>query len=354
LGPLLASLVGAPSAQAFGVTDPYRVAYAVEDESDLMKALRRLASLIVLTALLATPCAEADQSGMSRITVLPLPNARIEDALRQGLKDVGLVEGQNIFIDWLRFPVTDDRLKSLPQELARSSHNVLVALGSQLTYAALQSKSGAVVFLVGDPVGARFAETLARPAGLGTGISVSTTDLNSKRLEFLKALAPKAKRIVFLTNPASALVGPRPLDSAAKALGLQLTRLEARNVTELDAALRQLPRTRAEAVLVSGDVLLLANKAKVAEAIREARLPAMFPWSEYHDNDVVASYGPNLPIGMRRLAPYVEKILKGTPPGDIPIEQMSEYELTIDLRVAHAAGIDVPQDLLLRADRVIR
>ena len=143
-------------------------------------------------------------------------------------------------------------------------------------------------------------------------------------------------------------------EKAADRLGVKLVTLGAGNASELDAALRAIPRSAADAFLVSGDAFLLANRAQITQAARKAGLPAMYPWREYHEDGALMSYGPDLKDAMRHAAAYVDKILKGSKPADLPIEQVSRYELIIDLREAHAMGIEVPQDLLLRADEVIR
>jgi len=141
---------------------------------------------------------------------------------------------------------------------------------------------------------------------------------------------------------------------AARALNVELLPLDARNADEIDAALRAMPRGAGEGVIVSPDLLFVKNKTKIAQAVRKAKLVAIFPYKEYHDDRVLMSYGANVTEGARKVAVYVDKILKGAKPSELPIEQMSKYELIIDLRAARAMGIHVPQDLLLRADEVIR
>jgi len=313
--------------------------------------------VVLLCVALGLPCsvATADQtSRVHRIGVLPLASPKLEEEFRQALKDVGLVEGRNIAIDWWRFEITDTNLGTFPPELRQSQHDVLVALGTQLTRVAVTSKLAPVVFVVGDPVRAGFAASLSKPGGTATGISVVTTDLDAKRMELLKQLAPKARRIGFLRNPGSAIAGPKYLDDAAQALGLELVRLNAKNKEELEAALRVVGEKKIDALLVGGDLLLLQNKGKIAHAARQARLPAVFPWADYHDEGALASYAPNLALAMRRAATYVDSILKGANPGELPIEQLSTYELTVDLRLARAMNIEIPEELLLRANRVIR
>jgi putative ABC transport system substrate-binding protein len=307
----------------------------------------------LLTLLSSSPVCGDQSANLARVAVLPLANAQLEEAFRSGLKDVGLVEGRNVAIDWWRFEVTDANLRSLPAELQQSKHDVIVALGSQLTHLAMQSKLAPVAFVVGDPIAAGFADSLAKPGKNGTGVSVVTTDLDQKRLELLKIFAPKARRMAYLRNPTN-FPGRRSLDSAAQTLGVELVRLNAKNTQELDAILQTLGDRKIDGLLVSGDLMLLQNKAKIAAAVRETRLPALFPWRDYHDEVVVASYAPSLTEAMRRAARYVGEVLKGTKASEIPIEQISEYELTVDLRVARAMGIRVPEDLLLRADKVIR
>jgi len=141
---------------------------------------------------------------------------------------------------------------------------------------------------------------------------------------------------------------------AAKTLRVQLMKLDARNAAEVDVALREIRPSAGDAVLVTGDNLFVVKKADIAQAVRRAKLPAMFPWSEYHDSGVLMSYGPSIKEMMRHVAVYVDKILRGAQPTDLPIEQLSKYDLILDLREAHALGIDVPQALLVLADEVIR
>jgi putative ABC transport system substrate-binding protein len=286
---------------------------------------------------------------------LPLSDVRIEEALRQGLHELGYIEGKNLLIEWRRSAErNEEKLRSLSIELANSKVNVIVAVGTLSARAALQATKIPVVFLSGDPVGAGLAESLARPAGNGTGISVVTTNLDSKRLEFLKQLLPRARRMAVLLNPDNPLAGKARLDEAAHALGIELVKFEVRDTRELVAALRAIPKSKADGVFIAGDALFFANKTKVAQAVREAGLPAIFPWGEYHRERVLMSYGANLTEAVRRTASFIDKILKGTKPADIPIEQISKYELIIDLRIARELRLDVPQSLLVLADEVIR
>jgi len=322
-------------------------------------ALRGVITGVVLCALsLSVPARADQQSAIHRIGVLMPALATLpEEGLREGLRALGYVEGKNILIEWRRSAGPAEDLRLLAAGLAGSKVELIVAVGAPASRAALDATSLPVVFApVGDPVGTGFAASLPRPGGRGTGVAVESTELMAKRLELLRLAVPRARRVVFLMNSTNPITAPQleAVQRAARALGVTVVPLDARNVGELDAALHALPRSEAGAVLVPADLLFLANKTKIAQAIRKARLPGMVSLREYHDDGVLMSYGVNLNDTMRRAAAYVDKILKGAKPSDIPIEQVSRFELVIDLRVARDIGIQIPQDLLLRADEVIR
>jgi putative ABC transport system substrate-binding protein len=240
--------------------------------------------------------------------------------------------------------------------MERAKVNVVVVFSTPAARAALTATKIPVVFLVGDPVGTRLAMSLSHPGGRGTGVSMLMPEMVSKRVELLLQLAPGIRRIVFLTNSYNPL-NVRMLEEARRAtaaLGVELTTVDVRSADELDAALHTMPRGTTDGLVVSPDLLLLANKAKISQAVRKARLPAIFPYRAYHEDGVLMSYGGNVKEAARKLAVYVDKILKGADPSELPIEQMSKYDLIVDLRVARAMGIHVPPDLLQRADEVIR
>jgi len=279
-----------------------------------------------------------------------------EEGMRQGLKELGYIEGRNLTIE-RRLGETNDALQSGAAELVRSRVDVIVAFGTAAAHAALSATSTIpVVFISGDPVGTGLAGSLARPGSNGTGVSSLSSELMSKRLELLQKVAPRIRRVILLGNPSSPLhTGVlRETQNAARTLHLRIVTLDARNADGLDAALRGIQRDAADAFIVSSDVLFLGNREKIATAVAKAKLPAIFPWPDYHDAGVLMSYGANLREAGRQMAGYVDRILKGAKPGELPIEQMSKYELVIDLRVARATGLKVPQELLLSADAVIR
>ncbi len=314
---------------------------------------------VAIGAVLLSAAAFADQpSSIPRIGVLNPQTASesLEDALRNGLSQLGYVEGKNIKLEWRRAADTPDEMRALATDLVNSGVDLIVAMGSPATRAALDATAKPVVFLAGDPVASGFASSLARPGGNATGVSVVFTEMITKDLELLHELVPRARRIIYLTNSFNPGWPPaqKSLEHAAKKLGVRLVILDARNAAEMDAAVHAIPRSAADAVLVSGDLLALANRDKIAQAVRKARLPAMFPFKKYHEAGVLMSYGANYEVAMSQIGTYIDRILKGAKPSELPIEQVSRYDFVINLRVAREMGIEVPQALLLRADEVIR
>ena len=190
---------------------------------------------------------------------------------------------------------------------------LIVAFSTPAASAALQVTTLPVVFVVGDPVGAGLAASLAHPGGHGTGVSMLNRELASKRMELLQQVAPGMRRIVFLMNPSNPL-DMRMLEEvqrAARILNIKLDTLGARNAEELDAALRALPRGSAEGLLVANDAFLIVDRGRITQAVRKAKVPAIFPFKEYHDGGALMSYGPTIKDAARAVAVYVDKILKG-------------------------------------------
>jgi putative ABC transport system substrate-binding protein len=349
--PTQRTALGLPAAAAFRRGDPMSAASAT---------IRTLLVGVAIGAASLSIAALADQPPtIHRIGVLAPPTFATSPypaGLRDRLRELGYIEGKNLVIEWRLSAGRDEELHSLAVELARSKVDVIVAGTTQAAHAALEATTVPVVFVSGDPVASGLAASLARPGGNGTGVSIVLTELTAKRLEFLHQLAPRARRIVYLMNSSNP-IGPPQLEAAKKAartLGVQLVTLDARNEAELDAALRAIAKHSGDGFVATVDALFRANKSKVARAVRKARLPAMFPSREYHDDGVLMSYGANTKEVGRKMAVYVDKILRGAKPADLPVEEMSTYELIIDLRVARELGLEVPQALLARADEVIR
>jgi len=293
-----------------------------------------------------------------RIGVLTPPeNSSAEQGLQEGLKELGYVEGQNIAFEWRRYEQSGDAIRKAAVDMVHSKVDLIVALSTQATRSVLSETSSIpVVFVSGDPVGGGLAASLAHPGGNATGVSSQSTDLIAKRLQLLLQIAPRTKRVVLLVNPDSPLhtVFEEEARSAGGRLRIRVHALNARNAEELDETLRGLQHRAADAVMLSSDTFFIVNKDKIGKAVRKAKLPAVVPTKDYRGDGVLMSYGSNLNWMMRRAAAYADKILKGAKPGDLPIEQSSKLELIIDLRVARELGLNVPQDLLVRADEVIR
>ena len=220
------------------------------------------------------------------------PVTSMEEGLREGLRELGYVEGKSIVIEWRRSTGTREELQLLAADLIRSKVDLIVTAGTSATRAAMETTTTVpIVFHVGDPVTSGFAASLARPGGNGTGVSVISAELIAKRLELLHQLIPKAKRIIYLKNPSNpaAQLLLDEVQKAARVLGLRVETLDARTVPEIDAALDKLRRSAAHGCLVGGDLLYLAERARISRALRESRLPAVFAYKEYHDDGALMS-----------------------------------------------------------------
>lgn len=324
--------------------------------SAVQTALRILFTCGLLACALPLLVTAEQPASIPRIGVLnPQSAVQFEEYLRLGLRELGYAEGRNIIIEWRRGATSQEDIRAQATDLGRLNVDLIVTIGSPATRAALEATTKAVVIQVGDPVLGGFAASLRRPGGRATGVSIQTGDLNRKRLDFLHQLAPRARRIACLTNDANP-VGQRErpeFQSAARALNIKLLFISAKTDAEIDAALESFRVSAADGVVITPDLTWLANRVKVARAVREARIPAVFPYREYHESGVLLSYSVDEKEVFRRMATYVDKILKGANPAELPIEQISTYELVIDLRVAREMHIQVPQELLYRASEVI-
>lgn len=315
---------------------------------------------VAIGALLLPSSRGADPpSAIPRIGVL-LPLALASPAelgLRDAFREQGYVEGQNIAIEWRRIGDSVDDARPYATEFVRSKQDLILVLTTSAARAALGATSTTpIVFIAGDPVATGLVRSMARPGGNATGVSVVSPAMTAKRLDLLHQLIPHARRIAFLRNPSNANV-PLQFTEAQKAaqqFGMRLETFDARNASEIDIAFRAIRRSAPDAILVASDLGLLTHNEKIASSMRKARIPAVFPWREYHQYGALMSYGPNLNDATRRVAAYVVKILKGAKPADLPVEEISKYDLIVDLRVAQALRIEVPQEILFRADEVIR
>jgi putative tryptophan/tyrosine transport system substrate-binding protein len=281
-------------------------------------------------------------------------------AFRQGLRELGYVEGQNLVIEDRYAEGSQERLRDLAAELVRLPVDVMVAEGAAATRAAQHATRTIPIVMAAtsDPVGEGFVASLAQPGGNITGLSSLGAELPGKRLELLKETLPQSRRIAVLANPAFPAHASRMhnLTVAAGALGLRLQVVEVRRADELDTAFATMARADADAVLVEPDAVLLNGQRGriVADLAAQHRLPMMYAWREWVVAGCLMSYGPSLSDTTRRAADYVDKILKGAKPADLPVEQVTKFELVINLKTAKALGITMPPSLLLLADEVIQ
>ena len=316
---------------------------------------------LILTFLVGAAVVEAGQAATYRIGWVSAAgrddNAGI-DAFRAGMRDLGYIEGRNLAIDAHFGGGSIDHLDEIVVDLVKSNPQVIVTQAGQAIFAV--RRAGAtmpVVFgLSGDPVEAKLADSLARPGRNFTGVSFLSLDLVGKRMELLKETIPSLKRVAVLANPAhpgeqSEL---RESQAAAKALGLVLSYVPARPGPEYDTALPAVAKSRADAMVVFPDAGVIGNSEKFAAFSVKNRIPAISGWAEFAEKGNVMTYGPTLSEGYRRLAVYVDKILKGVKPADIPIELPTKFELVINLKTAKQIGLTIPPNVLARADRVIK
>ena len=309
---------------------------------------------------LCFPAAAQQPARILRIGILfpssaSFNSARVE-AFRQRLRELGYVEGKNIVIEHRYAEGKLERLPDLAAELVRLKVDVIVTAGPAILAAKKASATIPIVFANDtDPVGTGLVSSLARPGGNITGLSVMTPDLDGKRLELLKEAFPKVARVAFLWAPAE--TGNQPLtdmEAAAKALGLKLLSLELRSLDDFDRAFARAKREGAQALITSPGPLLNAQQRQVLDFAAKNRLPAMYTQSEFVEAGGLMSYGPNPADLWRRAADFVDKILKGTKPAEIPVEQPTKFEFIINLNTAKQIGVTIPPNVLARADKVIR
>jgi len=287
----------------------------------------------------------------------PSYTAPWHQAFRLGLRDLGWVEGKNISIEYRYAEGRRDRLPDLAADLVRLKVDVIVAsVGTDAVAAQKATKAIPIVMVAGgDPVASGLGESLARPGGNITGLSQMTPELAGKRLELLTEMVPKLSRVAVLWNPQS--VGSpltwKEIQLPARQLGLQLHSLEVRSPDDFDQAFEHATRARAGALFIMGAPLIGTNLKRIVDLAAKSRLPSIFHISEFADLGGLAAYGPDRADLFRRAATFVDKILKGAKPGDLPVEQPTRFELVVNMKTAKALGLTIPQSVLFRADRFI-
>jgi putative ABC transport system substrate-binding protein len=278
------------------------------------------------------------------------------DAFRAGMADLGYVEGKNVLYH-ARFGGGDQRLEDIAAALVKERPDLVVAAGGPAVRAVrIASADVPMVFsFSGDPVAAGFARGLAQPGNNSSGISLLSLDLVGKRMELLKEAMPQVKSVAILANPdhPGEQLERKAAIASANALGLQNRYFQAQSVTELDAALAAIAKAGVEGLVVFPDALTISQRRRIADAALNANLPSVSGWGEFVDAGFLMSYGPNLRASYRRLATFVDKVLKGANPGSLPIELPTVMELVVNKRTAAALKHDMPRAIILRADRVI-
>ncbi len=313
----------------------------------------RLAGLAAAWPLVA----RGQQAGAKRIGLMAnLPLKPIE-ALRRKLRELGYVEGTNLVIEFRYAEGRDDRYDAFAAELLKLPVDMIVTWGTPAALAAKRATTTVPIVLagIGDVLNTGIVSNLARPGGNITGFSAVNVELEEKRLEILRVLLPEIKRVGILANALNALNGVN-LETArriAKNWSMAIDAVEIRSSAEIDEALRKLAGLRPDAVLIASDILLLGARRKIVDAMAAARIPAIYPFPEYMEAGAFIIHGANLSVLFERAAVYVDKILKGEKPGDLPVQQATAFELIINLKAAAALGITVPPMLLVRADEVI-
>ena len=295
-----------------------------------------------------------------RIGVLTLgvaPSSPLAEAFRQELKERGYLEGQNVALEHRYAEGRADRLPDLATELIHLKVDVIV---TESNLAALAAKHATrtipiVMAAAGDPVTAGVVESLARPGGNVTGLTLVHPELSAKRLQLLKEAVPGIKVVAVLWDPTDP---PSPgflreTEAAARSLGLKIHAIEARAPAELDAAFKAVADARPSAFFTLAGGMFQDNRNRIAEFAIKRRLPGVFTTWEFTQAGGLMSYGPNLTDNFRRAAVHVEKILKGAKPADLPVEQPTKFELVVNMKTAKTLGIKIPQSILVRADRVI-
>jgi putative ABC transport system substrate-binding protein len=325
--------------------------------------MRRRELIAGLAGPLGWPLASgAQQRGkVPRVGFLGNSTAALEDHLvgpfREGLRDLGYAEGQNLVLEYRWAEGRYERLPSLVSELVGSNVEVIVTAGTPASLAVTKTapETALVMVAVGDPIGTGLAASLARPGGNATGLTSLAPDLEGKRLELIREMLPRVARLAVFWNPANAyqIRDEKEVQSAAAQLGIPLLSLPARSAEELDTALEKVLGTRADAMLVLADRVFLHNRERIVSFAGKNRIPCISAYRELVDAGGLMSFGPSYAMMHRQAARYVDKIIKGTKPAELPIEQPAKFEFVLNVRTAKALNLTIPPTLLARADEVI-
>ena len=327
--------------------------------------MNRRDTVLALLVLGASPLSSRAQPAgkVARIGFLSVSSASAAaspsvEAFGRGLSDLGYVEGQSVIVEYYWAEGQYERLPALAAKLVEHRVDVIVAPSTPAAVAAKKAtKTVPIVFAtVTDPVALGLVASLARPGGNATGLTiVQSPDIVSKQLEIFKEALPNLSRVAVLGNPThlAHTLWTRGATAAAESLGVRLQFVETRRVGELESAFRAITRAQADGLLVLPDTMLWAERARLAGLVAKSQLPAMFGFREHVEAGGLMAYGASIPDLIRRAATFVDKILKGAKPADLPVEQPIKFELVINLKTAKTLGVTIPPSLLLQADRVI-
>jgi len=315
-----------------------------------------LAVVLALSLVLAPLAAGAQQRAkVPRIGILSSDAASTrEEAFRQGLRDLGYVEGQNVVIESRYADGRFEKLPGLATELVRLNVDVIVASPTE----AIRAAQGAtktipiVMAFSGDPVGSGIVAQLAHPGGNITGLTTMAAELTAKRLEFLKAIAPTISRVSFLANQATPKQFVSEVEAAGRVMGVHVSAVMVQDANELDRTFSAMAKGAVDGLVV--DLVLHEYRRRIADLAIRHRFPAISGPREFAAAGGLMAYGPDYRDLFRRAATYVDKILKGAKPADLPVEQPTKFELVINLKTAKALGLPIPQSVLVRADEIIQ
>jgi ABC-type uncharacterized transport system substrate-binding protein len=318
-----------------------------------------------LCAMLFARCVPADAQQSTKVPRIGYltgasPSGQLlrTNAFRQGLRELGYVEGENIVIEYRYADGKFDHLPALAAELVRLRVNIIVTGGSNITSATKAASSTIPIVMTndGDPVADGFVTSLARPGGNITGLSTLRPEISGKQLELLKEVVPRLSRVAVLgnsTSPANATV-KKEIERTAKLFGVKPQFLDVLDSKDIDMAFREASKGRADAVLAQGSSILNSHRAQVIKLAAANQLPAIYNQRLYVEDGGLMTYGASVTDLDKRAATYVDKILKGAKPADLPVEQPIKFEFIVNLKAAKQIGLTIPPNVLVRADRVIR
>jgi putative ABC transport system substrate-binding protein len=310
---------------------------------------------------LSSPAAAQQTGKVHRIGLL-IPSSQSAystriDAFRKGMRELRYVEGQNIVIESRYGEGKTDRLPDLAIDLVRLKVEIIVTAGRPAVLAVQKASSTTPIVFTGvglDPVETGLVSSLAKPGGNVTGLTIFGTELNGKRLELLKEAFPRVTRVAFLWKRGSSTEGLREAEAAAKTLGLRLQSVGVKGADDFERAFEAAKSAGAQALTTTSDPFLVTHRDRIINLAAKNRQPGIYPFTDFVDAGGLMSYAPDILDNWRRAATYVDKILKGAKPADLPVEQPTKFEFVINLKTAKQIGLTIPPNILARADRVIR